>query len=343
MRIAIVGMGYWGSRLVRNLVAVIGSENVIAVDTDPCRLEDACRQYPSITRRDSLESALAEPDVRAVIIATPVKTHTTLAATALRAGCHVLVEKPLTTSIEEAELLIDLAERQDLVLMVGHTFLFSPRVQWVKNFVARRELGELHYITSSRLNLGTHRPDANVIWDLAPHDFSIIFHILDDVPTTIATSARSVLRKEMPDVAFMNLTFASGVVASVAVSWFAPRKIRTLMLVGDHHMVVYDDTDPEEPVKVHDRGVVIPDSTDFGVNQLTYRYGDTVAPHISPEEPLSIQLTHFVECIQHGYAPRSDGRFGLDVVAALEAADASWRTGGAPVAVKRSQLIGLAR
>jgi predicted dehydrogenase len=183
------------------------------------------------------------------------------------------------------------------------------------------------------LNLGIHRSDVNVIWDLAPHDFSVVFHLLDEFPTTISTSTRSIVHPGHPDTAFMNLTFPSGVIAEVAVSWLAPRKVRTLTLVADSGMLVYDDVDPEEPVKIHDRGVVIDDSADFGLHQLTYRYGDTRSPHIPVEEPLSLQLAHFESAVRERTRPISDGRFGLHVVAALEAADRSWRDGGAPTVV----------
>jgi len=333
MKVALVGTGYWGSKLLRNLVALMGGDNVVAVDSHLDRLAEVCAVYPTVRACRSLDEALADADVAAVVIATPVESHARLAEAALRSHRHVLVEKPLTTSVSAAADLVDLAEAHERVLMVGHTFLFSPRVQWISDFLQRRGLGGLHYITSSRLNLGMHREDANVIWDLAPHDFSVIFHLLGEFPSSVTTSARSVVRADLPDVAFIDLMFTSGVIASVAVSWFAPRKIRSLMLVGDSSMLVYDDTDPEEPVKVHDRGVVLDDSADFGMHQLTYRYGDTIAPHIAVREPLAQQLAHFVDAIERRVSPLSDGRFGLGVVAALEAADASWRSGGIPVPV----------
>jgi predicted dehydrogenase len=341
MRIALVGVGYWGSKLLRNLVALVGADNVVVVDSDAGRQRQASAMFPSVRVRQSLTEALDDPDVAAVVIATPVATHARLAHQALAADRHVLVEKPFTTSVTEAVDLVGLADSRGRVLMVGHTFLFSPRVQWIAEFLRRGRLGELHYVTSSRLNLGMHRPDANVIWDLAPHDVSVLIHLVGETPVTVATAARSIVRHELPDVAFMDLTFASGLIASVAVSWFAPRKIRNLMLVGEASMLVYDDTDSEEPVKVHDRGVVREESADFGLHQLTYRYGDTLAPHIAVTEPLACQLANFVEAIAEGTSPLSDGHFGLAVVATLEAADASWRAGGAPieVAVPRLSLV----
>lgn len=334
-KIALVGVGYWGSKLLRNLVGLVGSEGVVAVDNHLDRLAWVCSQYPSVACESSLDAALADPDVSAVVVATPVAHHATVARHALEAGRHVLVEKPLTTSVAEAVMLAELADRRGLRLMVGHTFLFSPRVRWIADRLAGGGIGRVHYLTSSRLNLGQHRSDANVIWDLAPHDFSIILHLLGELPLTVQTSARSVVRSRLPEVAFIDLTFPSGVIASVAVSWLAPRKVRNMVIVGDESMVVYDDTEPDEPVKVYDKGVQIEESADFGTHQLTYRYGDTVAPHIPVHEPLTEQLGHFVRCIASGERPLSDGWFGVNVVAALEAADRSWHDNGRPAEVCR--------
>jgi predicted dehydrogenase len=323
--------------LLRNLVATVGADRVAVVEPDPDRLEAARAAYGAVTTYSSFERALDDPEVGALVIATPVGTHEALTAAGLESGRHVLVEKPLCTSTAGGRRLVDLARDEDVVLMVGHTFIFSPRVRWISGFLDREGRDDLHYVTSSRLNLGIHRGDVNVIWDLAPHDFSVIFHLLQELPHTAHASARSTVVPDHPDVAFIDLSFPSGVIASVTVSWFAPRKVRNLMIAGDSAMVVYDDTDAEEPVKVHDRGVVVADAADFGSHQLTYRYGDTRAPHISVVEPLSVQLREFVSSVESGAPPASDGQFGLDVVAALEAADQSWRCGGAPVAVPSSQ------
>ncbi len=333
MSVALVGSGYWGSKLLRNLVGIVGAEELVVIEPDVQRLAEAVTNYPAVQTCRNLESALLDPALEAVVIATPVSTHARLATLALTSGRHVLVEKPLTTSLAEAEELVRLAEDGGLVLMVGHTFLFSPRVQWIAEFLRSGKLGQLNYVTSSRLNLGLHRNDANVIWDLAPHDFSVLIHLVGETPMTITTTARSIVRPDLPDVAFMELAFESGLIASMAVSWFAPRKIRNLMLVGDSRMLVYDDMNSEEPVKVHDRGVVLDETADFGLHQLTYRYGDTIAPHIAVTEPLGRQLTSFIEAIERGGDVLSDGRFAIKVVASLEAADASWRAGGAPIEV----------
>jgi predicted dehydrogenase len=192
-------------------------------------------------------------------------------------------------------------------------------------------LGPIHYVTASRLNLGLHRNDANVIWDLASHDFSVLFHVLGEQPVAVQTMARSVVRPDIPETAFMNLEFASGAIASVTVSWRAPRKVRHMAIVGERQMVIYDDAKAEEPVKVYDRGVVIPDSASFGDNQLTYRYGDTTAPYVATSEPLANEIAHFLACIETGATCRSDARFAIGVVDALAAADESWMRGGTPV------------
>ncbi len=287
-----------------------------------------------------LDDALANAEVGAVIIATPVETHAVLACKALRAGRHVLVEKPMAGSVREALEMAELAEARGLALMVGHTFMFSPRIDLLGHYFESGHLGKVHYLTSSRLNLGLVRNDANVIWDLAPHDFSIMFHLLGEAPISVQTSARSVLG-ERPDVAFINLQFPSGIVASVTVSWLAPRKVRDLTIVGEQRMVVYDDTQNDEPIKVYDKGVVVPESAEFGEHQLTYRYGDTLVPHVSAAEPLGRQLLHFLEACETGRPTRSDGWFGLRVVEALEAADLSWQLDGAPVNVSDYSRIAL--
>jgi predicted dehydrogenase len=252
----------------------------------------------------------------------------------------VLVEKPMAGSVREALEMAELAEARGLALMVGHTFMFSPRIDLLGHYFESGHLGKVHYLTSSRLNLGLVRNDANVIWDLAPHDFSIMFHLLGEAPISVQTSARSVLG-ERPDVAFINLQFPSGIVASVTVSWLAPRKVRDLTIVGEQRMVVYDDTQNDEPIKVYDKGVVVPESAEFGEHQLTYRYGDTLVPHVSAAEPLGRQLLHFLEACETGRPTRSDGWFGLRVVEALEAADLSWQLDGAPVNVSDYSRIAL--
>ncbi|MDP9453632.1 MAG: Gfo/Idh/MocA family oxidoreductase [Actinomycetota bacterium] len=330
MKIAIVGLGYWGPNLLRNLVALQGPESVVIVEKSPARIAAVATQYPSLTCSTSLEQVLEDEEVEAVILATPVSTHAELALAALRAGRHVLVEKPLAASVADAVAVVECAEERHRVLMVGHTFLFSPRVELMAQYLADGRLGRVQYATSSRLNLGLHQRDIGVIWDLASHDFSILFHLLGESPVLVQTAGRGVVRKDNLDVAFITLTFPSGILASVDVSWLAPRKVRNTVLVGNRQMMVYDDLDNEGPVRIYDKGVVMPDPENFGEHQLTYRHGDMLVPFVSPREPLAQELCHFLDCI-NGAASlpcRSDGRFGLRVVEALEAAERSWREGG---------------
>ena len=337
MKIALVGLGYWGEKILRNLVTLVGPGSVLAIDRrSQCR-EAVERLYPGLSCAESLDAALDDPDVRAVVLATPAVTHGSLGRQVLQAGRHLLVEKPLATSVRAAEELVKLASERDLRLMVGHTFLFSPRVDALTASLESGRIGNVHYVTTSRLNLGLYQEDINVIWDLAPHDFSIVFHVLQEFPVLVQTMARS-SQRGVPDVAFIHLAFPSGAIASTTVSWRAPRKVRNTVVVGDQGMIVYDDTQPDEPIKLYDRGVVGLESASFGEHQLTYRFGATVSPHVSAAEPLSVQLRHFLSNIEQGIDGLSDGRFGLEVVKALECADRSWQSGGVPVSVAQGPI-----
>ncbi len=207
--------------------------------------------------------------------------------------------------------------------------MFSPRVDQISRYVAEGQLGRIRYVTSNRLNLGLHRRDANVIWDLGPHDFSILFRVLGELPQSVQATASG--ESGVPEVAFINLSFPSGAIASVTLSWLAPRKVRNTVFVGDQRMIVYDDDQADEPVKLYDKGVISPDGATFADHQLTYRYGQTVAPYIPPTEPLAVEIAHFVDCVETGAPCTSDGWFGLAVVDALDAVARSWQQGGLPV------------
>jgi predicted dehydrogenase len=333
MTVALVGLGYWGAKLLRNLVSTVGPQRVVAADASASCREAALLAHPGLTVVAGLDEVLSRDDVDAVMVATPVSTHADLAERSLLAGRHVFVEKPLADDVAAARRLAELAERERLVLMVGHTFLFSPVVQRMISTIAAGGIGRVHYATSSRLNLGLYRSDANVIWDLAPHDFSILFRLLDEQPVSVQALARSLVRPGVPDVAFLTLSFPSGAVASVNISWLAPRRTRQLVVVGEDRMMSYDDSRAEEPFKIYDRGVVVPDSSSFAENRLTYRYGDTISPVLSLQEPLRTEVEHFLACAAGTAECLSDGRFGLSVVQALAAADASWRNGGDVVPV----------
>lgn len=332
MKLALVGLGYWGSKVLRNMVTLLGAEHIVAVDESEALVAWAGSLYPGLTCSTSLTRALDDADVEGVVVATPVASHTPLASMALRSGRSVLVEKPLAGSAAEARQLAELADDVGRTLMVGHTFLFSPRLDLIREYIANGTLGPIHYATMSRFALGPYRSDVNVIWDLAPHDVSILCDLLGEFPVTVRTSGRSITRAGSPDVAFITLEFASQVVAEVSVSWLAPRKVRNTIIVGDTRMLVYDDMDADEPIKLHDKRFVLPEGDSFGAHQLTYRTGDTIAPYVAPDEPLARQLQHFMACLQ-GATCRSDGWFGAGVVDTLEAADRSYHEDGAAVAV----------
>ncbi len=338
-KVALIGLGYWGPNLLRSLVALAGSEHVVVVDRAIDRLAAACAQYPATVGCESLDEALDSNNIWATVIATPVSTHHSLVCTALEAGSHVLVEKPLARSALEAADLVVRAERAQRTLMVGHTFLFSPRVELIERVVRDGHLGTIQYVTSARLNLGLHQPDVSVIWDLAPHDLSIIFRVLGEVPVRVRTTGRAMVRADRPDVAFLQLDFPSGVVASVSLSWLAPSKARNTVFVGDRQMLVYDDLKAEQPIRLYDKGITLTEPDNFGEHQLTYRHGDVLAPHVPAREPLAQEVAHFLECCAGDHECRSDARFGLDVVRCLEAAEQSWLEDGEAVWLDRGACL----
>ena len=297
-------------------------------DARPKALKKAQTRYPAVPVTTRCDEILADPDVDAVLIATPISTHHSLAKTALEAGKHVFVEKPRTADAAQACELVDLAAARGLTLMVGHTFVFSPPVRKVKELMDAGELGEIYFVTTQRVNLGLHQKDVSVIWDLAPHDLSILYYWLGEAATSLSVTGRGCIVPSIPDVAFVNLRFPSDIVAEVQVSWLSPVKLRRTIVVGSRKMLIYDDTENVEKVKIFDHGVDFEEPTDFGEFQLSYRTGDIVAPKISGAEPLWLEAEHFVHCVRSGDTPVSDGLAGLRVVASLEAAQASLDAGG---------------
>lgn len=329
INVGLVGYGYWGPNLLRNLIASPGCNVTAVCDSSRERLALAKERFPTLSTFTEYDELLALDSLDAVVIATPIFTHYSLAKKALAAGKHTFVEKPIATSGREALDLLDSAERQRLTLMVGHTFLYSPPVNKVKELIDSGELGEICYVASSRVNLGIHQPDVSVIWDLAPHDFSIIFFWLGEEPSKVSASGRAFVQKGLHDVAFIDLDFPSGVVAHVQDSWLSPSKRRQMTVVGSRKMVIYDDTNLEEQVRIFDKGVAYIDDPDcFGKHQLTYRTGDITTPRLEPLEPLAVELGHFVDCVRTGARPKTDGFHGLGVVRALEAAQQSISNGG---------------
>jgi predicted dehydrogenase len=333
VRTAVVGLGYWGPNLVRNLHEIEEADVAYVCDTREDRLEKIGRRYPAVRQTTDFETVLDDGTVDAVAIATPVSSHYPLALAALEAGKHVFVEKPLAASSFEALDLIRQADDRGLVLMPGHTFLYSPPVQAIRSLITSGALGEIYFVSTSRVNLGLHQPDVSVAWDLGPHDFSILRYWLEAAPTHVSALSRSCILPNTPDVAFINLEFPSRTVAHVELSWLAPSKLRRTTIVGSEKMVVYDDASTE-PVRVFDSGAMLPDPETFGEYRLTYRTGDIVSPRIEAAEPLSLELADFCTSIRSGSTPLSSPALGLDVVRMIEAVDTSLAHSGIRVGVE---------
>ena len=331
VRTAVVGLGYWGPNLVRNLHEVSEAEVAWACDQDPVALEKVGRRYPTVALTCNYHDILNDDSVEAVVVATPVSTHFSLARSALEAGKHVFVEKPLAASVEQALQLLSAARTHDRVLMPGHTFLYSPPVMMIREMIETGEIGDVYFISTSRVNLGLHQRDVSVAWDLGPHDFSILRYWLDETPTHATALSRGCVIPDTPDVAFINLEFPSGTIAHLELSWLAPTKLRRTTIVGSRKMVLYDDTSPNEPVRVFDSGVLLDDPVTFGEYQLTYRTGDIVSPRIEVAEPLSLEMKDFCDAIRTASLPRSSGELGVEVVRIIEAVDASLEDSGARI------------
>jgi predicted dehydrogenase len=333
VRVAVVGLGYWGPNLLRNLVELECADVARLCDARAEQLHPFAVRYPAITSSTHFGDVIDDETVEAVVIATPVSTHFRLASVALRAGKHVFVEKPLAPSSAEARSLIDLAEERGLVLMPGHTFLYSPPVVFIRELIESGALGELYFVSMSRVNLGLHQPDVSVAWDLGPHDFSILRYWLDESPTSVSALSRACVIPGTPDVAFINLTYPSGTIAHIELAWLAPSKLRRTAIVGSERMVVYDDTSTE-PVRVFNSGATFRDPESFGEYQLSYRTGDIVSPRIDGVEPLLLQMQDFCRAIREGDEPRSSATIGLEVVETIEAVDRSLSSSGMQMAVE---------
>lgn len=328
LKVGVLGAGYWGPKLVRNFHDIPDAEMAVVCDLRPDRLQHIAQLYPSVVTTACFDEMLAS-DVDAVAIATPILSHYSLARKALLAGKHVLVEKPLTSSSAEAEDLVELARAQQLVLMVGHTFEYNPAVELLRQLVSEGVLGKLYYINATRVNLGIFQPDVDVVWDLAPHDVSILLYVLGMRPLTVSARGAAYVQPKIHDVAYLTLNFPNEVLADIRVSWLDPCKIRSITLVGSQKMIVYDDVEPVEKIRLYDKGVEVPPYSDTPEQfRLSYRYGDVSAPPLPNVEPLRVQCEHFLGCIRDGTTPRSDGLDGLEVVRILEAASRSLLNGG---------------
>jgi predicted dehydrogenase len=338
---AVIGLGYWGPNLLRVLIEMGGVQVKWGCDQDPDRLDRFGRRYPNVSFTTEYADVLEDPEVDAVLIATPVGTHVELARQSLEAGKHTFVEKPLAPSTEMADELIALADDAGRVLMPGHTFIYSPPVRAAKELLDRGELGDVYFVSSSRVNLGLHQRDVSVVWDLGPHDFSILLYWLGELPRTVRTVGRASIVDGIPDVAFVALEFSSGIVANIELSWLSPSKLRRTVIVGSEKMAVYDDGSPE-PIKLYDQGVVYRDPETFGEYHLSYRTGDVLAPKLDTYEPLGAELGAFAEAIRSGDRLETETTLARDVVSLTEAADRSLREGGAEVLIERRRVFGRA-
>lgn len=329
--VAVVGYGYWGPNLLRNLRAVAGSRVLYCCDLDEKLLGKVRSQYPDVQTTTRYADVLQDPAVDAVVLATPARSHYPLAREALSHGKHVLVEKPLAVSVQEAEALVRAAQEHERLLMVGHSFEYNPAVLKIKELLTAGELGDMHYIYSTRVNLGRIQQDLNALWSIAPHDISILLYLLNAMPLEVRAQGGSYLSKGIEDVVFLLLRFPGNVIAHVHASWLDPSKVRRMTIVGSRRMVVFDDVDNEAKLKLYDKGVVKGGEPVYGEFQLRIRSGDIYVPRIDLTEPLFLECAHFIECIRSGQRPRTDGENGLRVVRVLEAAQQSLQRDGAPV------------
>ena len=332
INIGVVGCGYWGPNLVRNLRQAQDCLLKVICDTDEARLQNMRRLYPEVAGTRRFEDVLKDSELDALVIATPVGLHYEMAKAALLVGKHVFIEKPIARTEAQARELVDLARSQNLVLMVGHTFLFSPAVRRMKEIIDAGNIGQIQYIAARRLNLGLFQRDINVAWDLAPHDISILLYLLEELPLSVSCQGNSHVSREIEDVTMMYLNFPKNRCAFIHNSWLDPKKVRQMTVVGSRRMIVYDDTEPLEKIKIYDARVEVPPHYDtFAEFTYSYHYGDAYVPYIKQDEPLKLECQHFLECIRNGLEPLTSGRLGLDVVRILEAADESLKQRGASV------------
>jgi len=334
VRIGIIGCGYWGPNLVRNFAETTGVAVAAVTDLRPERLDLIRRRYPSIKTTTDHREVIDDPGIDAIAIATPVSTHFTLAMQALAAGKHVLVEKPMAATSRQAEQLIEEAERRRVVLMVDHTFVYTGAVRKMKELIDADQLGRIYYYDSVRVNLGLFQHDVNVLWDLAVHDLSILGHVLPVQPCAVSATGISHVPGGPENIAYLTLFFEQNLIAHIHVNWLAPAKVRRTLIGGSRKMIIYDDVEPSEKVKVYDKGISINNGTDGLYKMLiSYRAGDMWAPQLDITEALRTEAEHFVQCIERGATPITSGRAGLEVVRVLEA--------GARSLKKRGRLVEL--
>jgi predicted dehydrogenase len=332
IKVGVVGCGYWGPNLIRNFRSLPECQLKIMCDLSQRRLTHLKTLYPEVRSAMDYDHMLNGIGLDAVVIATAVKSHYPMAKASLLAGKHTFIEKPMASSSEQCEELIEIAHKKGLVLMVGHTFLYSPAVRKIKDIVNSGDIGDIRYICSRRLNLGLFQNDLNVAWDLAPHDISIILSIIGEQPVTVNCCGSAHINQGVEDVTTMCLGFTRQRTAIIHSSWLDPRKVREMTIVGSKRMVVYDDVSPLEKIRIFDARVESPPHYDtFAEFQYAYHYGDMYVPYLKQEEPLKTECQHFLDCIRNSTTPLTDGNQGLELVRILEASTRSLEKGGAPV------------
>ncbi len=331
VRVGVVGFGYWGPNLVRNLDRLGDAELVAACDLSEANLGKLSALYPYVETTSDLDAMLARADIDAVVVATSAPSHFAIASKVLAAGKHCFVEKPLTLRSDESETLVRMADEAGVTLMVGHLMVYHSAINWIRDYIASGELGDVLYVYLQRLNLGKVRTEENAFWSLAPHDVSIALYVLGETPDRVSANGAAYVTPGVHDTVFANLHFPSGRMANIHVSWLDPHKVRTLTVVGTKKMLVFDDMQATEKIWIYDKGLGAPEDAMSWNQDLTLRFGDITVPFIPMKEPLGIEVQHFLDCCRSGEAPRSDGRAGLAVVRVLEAVDESMAAGGAPV------------
>jgi predicted dehydrogenase len=340
INVGVIGYGYWGPNLVRNFVGTDGCRLVAVSDLDASRLSPCRRLHPHVTTTTDSRDLIENRRIDAVVIATPPHSHFELAMTALKAGKHVMVEKPLAQTSDQVSRLIDEANRRKLILMVDHTFVYTPAVQKIRELISEGALGQIFYYNSTRASLGLFQKDINVIWDLAVHDLSIIQYILNQEPVAVSATGAAHFNGTPENMAHITLFFEGSCVAHINVNWLSPTKVRQTFIGGSRKMIVYDDVEPTEKIKVYDKGITV-DLSEQTAHQLRigYRAGDMWAPHLAASEALNVEARHFIDCVRDGTTPLTSGDSGLQVVEILEAASRSIAAQGKPIRLASGQRV----
>ena len=333
VKIAVVGVGGWGKNLARNYYQIPEADLRYVCDLDPKRLDEVGQLYPGTGTTNSFDEVLSDDDVQAVVIATTGPTHYKLAKQALLADKDVYVEKPMVLEVDQAVELTDLARDKDRIIMVGHLLEYHPVVTELKKMIDNGELGKVYYIYTQRLNLGTVREDENALWNFAPHDISVILHLLGKEPTDVSARGQSYLQDGIEDVVFLSLTFADNSMANIHVSWLDPHKVRKVTIVGNSKMAVFDDLEANEKLRVYDKGAEFSDEYDTFAEYLGLRFGDITIPYVKSGEPLRTECLHFLDCVRTRNQPLSDGNDGIRVIKVLDAAQRSLKNNGEPVSL----------